>query len=535
MSSFEDVVARFINRAVPIAKESVYYTIASVFHQKINEVCTKTEYAHHRMRQQRGQAMGYKFAGKPPTDGHDYFPLQMFVDHISDHGFDIGKWCKTLRDHGQTLLSGFHQAHAQKLAANSTPRLQSDDSEALSEADTAVTSDSFGGGYGVDKQLAFEIQSLDPMSSFATDVTEAASAELILDAAEAASLVALGEVAIVALPIVLPLLIFIFGSSGPGFQEALQVADAEHEQELRKLKEEIEKAEKEQDEYDKKIQQANEKDQLKWKRRRDDKERKDDEDEEQKKREDLYFACIDRIEPLDFSSSLWNAADRPAANQEQHLLADPFEYGYELRVSAVREDGYWSAVFQGLIQEHEIGVDLLAWTGQHIYVITFYLHSLPPGMQVGSWIEFELNRVMTPADQSFIVQDSSFKDGTAVIEEFAPSGLTDEGSPMYFATSAWGANGSLKTATLKSAPENVLPILNSGINSFNQVSDAIHQGSRRLVRFVPPDQLATAFSSMLGAAASNSGVQARYLYMTNCGQGEHWQSSGGIEMTAYQY
>ena len=83
--------------------------------------------------------MGYKFAGKPPTDGHEYFPLQMFVDDISDHGFDIGKWCKTLRDHCQTLMSGFHQAHAQKLAANSTPRLQSDDSEALSALKRYIT------------------------------------------------------------------------------------------------------------------------------------------------------------------------------------------------------------------------------------------------------------------------------------------------------------------------------------------------------------------------------------------------------------
>ena len=43
MLSFEDVVARFINRAVPLAEESVYHTIASVFHQKINEVCTPSD------------------------------------------------------------------------------------------------------------------------------------------------------------------------------------------------------------------------------------------------------------------------------------------------------------------------------------------------------------------------------------------------------------------------------------------------------------------------------------------------------------
>ena len=38
MSSFEDVVARFTNRAVPLAKEFAYHTIASVFHKKINQV-----------------------------------------------------------------------------------------------------------------------------------------------------------------------------------------------------------------------------------------------------------------------------------------------------------------------------------------------------------------------------------------------------------------------------------------------------------------------------------------------------------------
>lgn len=118
----------------------------------------------------------------------------------------------------------------------------------MSDADTSVTSGSFKGGYGVNEKLAFETQDLESMSSFATKVTEAATAQLTLDIAEAASLVALGEVAIVALPIVFPLLISIFSSSGPGLQEALQAVHVEHEQESRKLKEEIEKAEKEQDE-----------------------------------------------------------------------------------------------------------------------------------------------------------------------------------------------------------------------------------------------------------------------------------------------
>ncbi|KAI0097361.1 hypothetical protein GGR51DRAFT_578166 [Nemania sp. FL0031] len=516
MSSFEDIVDRFTNRSIPVPREGVERSIAAILHKRVNNACRRAEWSHYRMRKHKAQVHNLKFGGKSPRDDHHYIDQAIYHDNIKSHQFDVSKWCNTIRVHARERIAQFRNTHAALLNATQSTRISATGDAELEFADGFFEDDAFSDGWSASTKAETELTELLDISDIATEVSEAASiAELEL-AAEAASLVALGEIAIIVLPLLLPVLISLFFSSTSGFEQELARADAEHERLAQELQRKIRENQEILDAYDKHTHDLNKKDQERWRKRKDDKKRKDDEEQEQKKRQDSYYACVDRIMPLDFSPS----HPYKPLNGEASISQEPLAYGYELRMSAIRKDGYWNTTFLGIIQEHELGVDAMAFLGIKIHVITMYLHSLPNGVDVGSWVEFELDRKFTKSsNHQFIVKDDTFVNGVASHEVFVPYGFTDDVSPRFIADSSWGMNTRVNLDTFKLAPENVLTVLNHGINAFNPISNAVHHGSRRLVRFQSPETSINTSINLSANVAANSDPQAQFLYTINCGQG----------------
>ncbi|KAH7166483.1 hypothetical protein EDB81DRAFT_878826 [Dactylonectria macrodidyma] len=522
MASYEDVIARFTDRSIPLSRDAAAQSIATALHRRINNACSKTEWAHHRMRIDKARVHNTSFGGRPPTSNRIYLDQTLCLDNIHDHAFDTAKWAKTIRSHAQDRIAQFKKEHPIPPKGPRVPVFKGEDPD-LDTADSSFEDDPFLDGWNGPTKAGIELD-LSEISDVATDVSETASFLELDIAAEAAGVVALGEVAVVLLPLLIPLFIsVIFSSSASEFAAELAAADAQHEAMVRDLQEQIRKSQEDLAKRDAAVEEANKTDRRRRQRRKDDKKRKDDEEQGRKKREDQFYACVDRIMPLSFSDKAKNfmTPKNDGSVTSAEIEEEPDLSGYELRMSAIRQDEN-SPTFVGQIQEHEVGTDLMALLGMKVHVVTMYLHTLPAGISIGSWVEFELISGVTEVSNChFIVQNENFADGVATIERFSAITPTLELSPRFFADSAWGWNTQVNIDTLRLAPDNVIMALNHSLNGFNPVSTAVHHGSRRLIRFAAPNVAMTTLSRgpTLDATNMDWNPKAKYLYVVNCGQG----------------
>ena len=382
--NFDNVIQSLTSLPIPFSRESALDAAASVLHRRVNDAIKSVATMYESQRQLRSESAGETYTSVfTSSSNYDFFPLELFKDNIDANGADGSRWTATLRQFTQEASETHMAMPAMQTISVQQEQLQVFDYPGAPEA----------------------LQSSEVKSA----ILQMRKLDAFIEASAKDEIKAQG---LVVIPILLLLALIVVEVLGPvaislmidnllSSWEAGQ-AQARNEQrwdeDIARLRSELQNQQRTQEDQDKKTKEINEKEDEKRKQREEKKERRRKRDEEKKERKDFYYGCVERIEKL---------------NRDR---------GYEVRLDAIAENTLVDDIFLRELQKSLIAVSSLGVAALPMYLVTVYFKQLPPWLVVGEWVNFKLDTSKTrPATKTTPDVSGSFEDGVTIIERLVPS------------------------------------------------------------------------------------------------------------------
>ncbi|KAK6346358.1 hypothetical protein TWF730_010684 [Orbilia blumenaviensis] len=395
-----------------------------------------------------------------------FFPDHLFTENLESNQGDIAKWGKTLSSHVETKFGQHLEAcpedkpHPESLAAVSPGIIE----EFLALARAAMR-------YGMSEEAVTLM--------FQRLRAYAARYALLISQGEIVAagpiLAAIGEIIAVVVAAVAIVDLF-FNVIYPSLLNAFSArARAEHQQAERRLQDEIEKAQQEQQEADNLIDELNRKQDRKKKQREKDKKKREEEEKEKEKRKDYYYGVVERIDRVKKRKVKPHESGDPSVND--------VEEGFELRISAIKENTVADKLFAFIGSHSVLGTDLLAISKHDILAFSIYLDNIGGGIVEDAWVNFKSDLSdKQPATRDY----DEYFNGFCYVEEHKPKlllGTQSRGIFGHFADSTWGYKGTVDTGSFKTD----LPA--TAAEMLQHIFDGLNTSENQMMRCA---QLATA-------------------------------------------
>jgi len=185
-------------------------------------------------------------------------------------------------------------------------------------------------------------------------------------------------------------------------------------------------------------------------RREKKKRRQGDKDKRRKDRKDYYFGYVDRVEPAGA--------------------------GYEIRVEAIVENSLSDEVFMRELEKLAVAAGGNPGFGRYrLALISIYVHSVPPAVEVGKWINFKVEtKNRTPATTDSPDVSGAFTDGVSLLEALEPRfSFVNMRIECYFANDdGFIVQTDVNTIT-RDITASAFAILQAAFSTFNFVTEAI--------------------------------------------------------------
>lgn len=485
----EPIIQRYTSLPIPLSRSDVIDAVASVLHSRLNAAAQDISTLYEEQRRLRCQNSGQLYTAtlKPETE-LDHFPVDLFKNNIQAHGLDPTKWTTELQKYAKTRSEALlNDPNVQSLRTSEPPM------QILGEHDMAGLSDLLRTPETQEalQRLRLVDNCIEVAMKLPKDPAELGKLGVPV-AGALAPLIGVEIAAFALAPLAIAFMFFTWQQEGP-LQRRLRHLEQLHDEAVNQIKRRIEDEQRGRAERDGEVEDANRKQDKKRQQRDDKKRRKEGRDEEKKKRRDYYFGCVDRIEEL--------ASGR----------------GWEIRMDGIAENTLSDNIFVQELQKVAIATNPLGIAGLNMFIITIYLHNLPPEIKEGVWVNFKLDTTK-PSRATKTSPDLSrpFSDGLTILEKLNPRISFRRRTMVYFLEDDYGSVVQADTKSFNvDLPATVANMLRIAFNGADGVQANI-QKSFNLVMNVEASASVSKIKQTLSAQSS----EAKVMEVLNVGQGK---------------